>query len=935
VTDDGAAYLWVRVLGPVELSTDRGPVRLSRLGRALVAMLAADAGRVVSVDRLVEALWREHRPGDARNRVQAAVSAVRRALAGHGVAWPAVVTAHPGYRLGADPLRLDATEFTEALRRGRLLRAEGDTVAAVACLRSGVELWRGTAFDGVEMSGLDAECARLEELRLVATEELMAAELATGRAAELVAELTQLVTTHPFRETLRGSLMLALYRCGREADAVACYRAGRDLASRELGVEPGTDLQGLLRAILDRDPALAIGGWPPAGAPHRTAVPDPAAAPGAQSWLRAYLPADCATFTGRAAELDWLDRAARSSAARPLLVCGQGGVGKTTLAVHWAHRVRDQFPDGQLYLNLHGFDDTTAVATAEAIGILLHLLGAPARPGTNPDQAGTDPDQAAARLREALAGRRVLLVLDNAATADQVRPLLPGHSSCLTVVTSRDRLSGLIARDSGLRLNLDPFPDDDALRLLGLLVGDERIAAEPSAATGVVASCGRLPLAVRIAAANLLDAPDLTIAAYHDTLRTGPLDALAVPGDPGAAVRPVLDRSYRRLPARLRQVLRVLGCAPLTHLTAASVAAALSIPPPAAESGLRVLVQANLLETAGSGRYPGHDLIRVYAGERSRAEDRDDERAARARRLATHLAGLAAAADYALRPTHDGTRPDGDPAAAMDWFDHEYANLATMLAVSVERDWPELTIALAGTTRHYLRRLYRLAEWERVFNLGLAAARTIGDLPALAELSDGLADRYFQAREWEPARAAWEAAAAAYQAAGDDFRWALCHDNLGMLHSELGDPDMAVRHHHEALAVLARSARPQTVGTYIHLGIAYGMTERWDECRVALERALALATEVGSHEYTCYALHNLAELAQHTGEPAIARARAEAEINAADRGGLPLRAARGHQFLAALLASGDPVAAASHRRHALEIYRDLGHPEAAALALTT
>jgi DNA-binding SARP family transcriptional activator/tetratricopeptide (TPR) repeat protein len=907
----------VRVLGPVEISTDRGPVRLAPLGRRLVAVLAASAGKVVSVDRLTEALWDGRPSADARNRVQVAVSALRRGLSAHQIPEPLVVTANPGYLLNEDVARLDIAEFTSTLRRARTHVAQGEVAAAINAFQSALALWRGVPFEGVDMTSLQVEAARLEELRLTAAEECGAAQLAAGLHTQLVPELTELVANHPFREGLRGMLMLALHRCGRDGEAVAVYRAGHDLALRELGLEPNAQLQKLLRSILDRDPAL--------GPAEQSALPAPQIQP------LVCLPPDRATFTGRIDALRWLDKAIEPcTGTPPLVICGPGGVGKTALAVHWAYRLRDHFPDGQLYLNLRGFGHTEPLDPVDAIDMLLQLLGKP------PSRPAGDLAAASAALRTCLAGRLTLLLLDNAASAEQVRPLLPGEATCVTLVTSRNRLSGLVAVDGALRHDLAALSPDESLELFTRLLGAHRIAAEPHAAAETLAQCGQLPLAIGIAAANLLDAPDLAIAQYRDALHAGStLDLLSVPGDVSASMRPVLWHSYERLPFAQRRALRLFGLAALTHLTAASVAAVLELPAPSAEQLLQGLCQASLLDLPQLGRYVGHDLIRLYAGELSLQDDSEDERALGLRRLIAHYTRLAAAADAVLRP-----RPDAAPAeevfpdqpSAVDWFDHEYANMTALFVEALGRSWHQAAVALVTTTRGYLRRMYRLTEWEREFGRGLLAAQTIGDLEAIAEMYDGLGDRHFQARQWDRARTAWVAAAAAFRDAGDEYRWALSHDNVGMVELELGNPEAAERYHREALDSPAYAARSHAAAsTYIHLGIVYGTMHRWSECEAALDKALSLATDAANHELACFALHNLAELFRQTGDLAAARAKAEAQIDLAGRARLPLRVARGHQFLAELLTQLDRSAAETHRRAALAIYDHLEHPEAATL----
>jgi DNA-binding SARP family transcriptional activator len=480
--------------------------------RVVLAMLLANVGRVVRVEQLIDQIWGTDPPRAALATVQVYVSRLRKML-GWGVRGP-LSTLDRGYQLMVEPDDVDALVFESLATAGRRDVAAGRLEDGVERLTRALALWRGPALADVPAAPrVDTEIARLERARLTAMEERFGALLELRRPAEVVDELGAVVRQYPLRERLWAQLMRALYQSGRRSEALATYRDARDVLLAELGLEPGPELRDTHRAVLADDPALGVAA--------RTAPDRP---------VPAQLPADVAGFTGRESELRRLDELMPtvdpgSTAVVVCTVTGPAGVGKTALAVRWAHRIRDRFPGGQLYVDLHGCGGRGArrspggMKPIEALARFLSALGVP------PERVPTHVDEAAALFRSLVSGRRMLVLLDNAHHPDQVRPLLPGEARCMVVVTSRDRLDGLVARDGAARLSIDALLPDDARRLLARMLGADRAGAEPAAVAELARLCGHLPLALRLAGAHLSARTDVSIAGYTDGLGPLPLGA--------------------------------------------------------------------------------------------------------------------------------------------------------------------------------------------------------------------------------------------------------------------------------------------------------------------------------------------------------------------------------------------------------------------------
>jgi DNA-binding SARP family transcriptional activator len=580
------------ILGPLRARRGEQPIRLSApMPRMLLGVLLTRANTPVPVDVLVDALWTGERDPRAAKKLQLHVHRLRRLLDDPG----RIRFDNGGYTLRVDPGELDAERFESALAEGTDIE---EPVRAVGVLRTALRLWRGDPFSDItDLPLLRAEADRLTERRLTGLAQLYGAELACGHANAIIPELVELAARHPMREQLQGLLMTALYQAGRQAEALEVYHRTRHALVEQLGLEPGNELQRLEHAILTGDPMLE--------------------APTGPLITPAQLPADVTDFTGRRAQLATVSHLATASdrvATVLVAITGKAGVGKTTLAVRAAHRLRVQYPDGQLFVDLRAH--AHPLTPADVLARFLRSLGVDRT--AIPD----DTEERAALYRSRLSDRRVLIVLDNAECEAQLRPLLPGTPGCAVLITSRTRLAGL----TGARLvDLDIFEADQAVELLARLAGPRRVAMEPAAATEIVRLCGFLPLALRIAGARLgsrrhwpLSRFEADLADEHhrlDKLRLGDLD-----------VRASLALSYQSLDGTAQRAFRLLGLLEVRDFAAWAAAAMLDVSQWRAEELVDNLVDMHLLDVAGNGasgqlRYRFDNLLRAYARELARDQE--------------------------------------------------------------------------------------------------------------------------------------------------------------------------------------------------------------------------------------------------------------------------------------------------------------------------
>jgi DNA-binding SARP family transcriptional activator/tetratricopeptide (TPR) repeat protein len=932
----GVRYL---ILGPVKVLDGDRAVVLTGRRRTVLGLLLANAGQVVSQDYLIDAVWDDAPPATARRQIQNDISALRRALADAG-ALDAIATDGDGYRILPRPGELDAQVFADLVTEALDLSGAGQPAAAAGKLRSALALWRGPALLGLSGRGWDAAVVRLEEGRLAAAEDCFELELGLGKHRELVGEIAELVAAHPLRERLVGQLMLALHGSGRQPDALAAYDRLRARLADELGLSPGTSLQQLHTAILRNDPAVA----PVAEAP--VAADGKATAPPATP---AQLPADVPGFTGRADHLRLLDgllAAAGDQAPNAVVIsaiAGMAGVGKTTLAVHWGHRVRDHFPDGQLYVNLRGFAvDAPPVGPVEALAHLLRSLGEPA------ERIPSDVQTAAGRYRSLLADRRVLVVLDNAVNADQVRSLLPGSPGCLVLVTSRNRLTGLLARDGASSLTLDVLSPDEARGLLTAILGPDRLAAEPAATAELAEMCSHLPLALRVAAANLVSHPWPSVAAYVGALREGDrLTALDVDGDEQAGVRRAFDLSYRTLDDEARRIFRLLGLVPGPDATAEAAAALAGAGVPHARRQLDRLVTAHLLNQPMLGRYTLHDLLRDYATERARDEESEADRRVAVRRLHdwyVHGADSAARVLYghAMRlpvPPLDVQTPAvvPDEAAALAWLDAERANLVAAIRHAAQHGPRSVAWLLADALRGYFWLGMHIVEWQTAARAALAAAEAEGDTRAAAAAQLSLGDSHFRQGTLESAIERYEAALPLAEQTG----WFQCevaaNCGLGVIYRDSGRLRPAIEYLDRGFKLCRANAwRPGEAISLDHLGRAHLQLGRLADAHECCTRALAINREIGSRLGEATALGYLGDILHAQGRSDEAVERLSAALPLFQELGDRTNEAYALRVLAAVRCEQDATAEAARLGHvALELARELGERRIEAEVLST
>ncbi|WP_188984229.1 AfsR/SARP family transcriptional regulator [Saccharopolyspora thermophila] len=808
-----------RLLGPLEMLVDGHPRPLGRApARALLACLLLEPNQVVPMDRLIDTLWEHDPPASARTMIQGYVSRLRRLFADSAPDGPEIITRSPGYLLRVDSDRIDVHRARALINHAHELEpAERSRVLAEA-----LALWRGPVLADIAHSRLYRMVApSLEELRLLALEERVAADLELGRHHQLVLELSTLVDRHPLRERLTGQLMLASYRAGHRAEAQARYHALRHRLSTELGIDPGPELRELYEQLLRDDPALRF--------------PQPRPEPVAKRPIPAELPPVPAGFVGRHRELAALDRmlAERERGSSLLaVVTGTAGVGKSALAVTWAHRVEQHFPDGQLYASLRGFDpEREPLTPGEVLTSMLKTLGVAA------DAIPVELDDRTALYRSLLAKRRVLVLLDDARDSDQVRPLLPGSSESLVLVTSRRRLDGLVVRSGARVLPLETLPTEAAIELLDRAGVPGKSASEPAAAAELAQLCGGLPLALRIAAARLAANPARCVSDLVDELtdEQNRLHALDI-DDADTSVRRAFDISYRNLHAVHADTFRRLGLVPGHTFTAHAVAALCDTDPPSAQRRLRALALAHLVTEPEPGRFGMHDLLRVYARNLVAASgaDRDSDAL---RRLLHHYLATADHARRFLRPAQDDLDFSGltsvhrpriaDRAQALEWFDAEWPNLVAAVRVANAEGMHDLAWQLARLQFNYLMVRCPWEDWIRIYTDGLDSARTV-DSPAGQVLMTA---------------------------------------GLGVAYSRSGQLDEALAHYDESYRVAVLTGDPARLAmTQINMGSVLFRLKRYEEAKERCQDALRVYRSLGDRYFVAGALNNLALVEQVNGE---------------------------------------------------------------------
>ncbi|MFJ1665053.1 AfsR/SARP family transcriptional regulator [Streptomyces bottropensis] len=843
-----------RVLGPVEVWLDGQ--RLPPFPPKPTALLTAglvEAGKLVSVDRLVDAVWGDRPPASAAKLVQGYVLKLRQVL--HRPDTREVIKTRPrGYVFEPQEGQLDLQLFQALLERGHAEAARGEHGGAADLFEEALALWRGPALGAPTTSVLQAEATRLEEIRLATVERVLDARLELGGGAELVGDLTGLVAEHPLRERLRVQLIIALDRCGRRADALAVYRDGRRLLHTELGIEPGPELREVNARLLVADRPAGGGGvgetrarWgmrtrrEPGGAPAPEQLPAP------PKWL-----------TGRARETARLEAALREGGehGRVCVVHGMAGVGKTALALHVAHRVASAFPDGQLHAGLGGGDPARAADPAEVLAGFLRALG------VGPGQVPSALPERAAAFRTVLAGLRVLVVLDDAATEEQVRTLLPGAGSGSAVlISSRKALHGL---DCVERVGLEVLDPTHAVQLLARLAGPARTTAEPEAAAEIAQLSGGLPLALRIAGSRLGTRSAWPLGALAERLRDEHvrLDEMAS-GD--LDVRAGIEVSYRALPAAERLVFRRLGMLESPDLAPWVAAPLAGIDVSDAERLVDRLADAHLLEPLGADRtgrvrYRFHDLVRLYARERAeREETRQDRTSALSRLLRTWLALTRRAGD--LDPTGvphlapQGAAEDADLglggrllADPRAWLHAEHGSLVAGVVLAARLDLDEEACDLASAlVQASFRVNNQFEDWERTHDAALAAARRAANARGEAVVLTGLGQLRYEQDRFDEAERHFREALAGFVRLDDLGGRATALAGIAVAGREQGNFGEATACLEQALSAFEELGDAAgAAGARYDLGSILREKGNFDEATVHLGRALTIYRSLGS-----------------------------------------------------------------------------------------
>ncbi|MFC3892903.1 BTAD domain-containing putative transcriptional regulator [Lentzea rhizosphaerae] len=838
-----------------DTALDLGPARQ----RCVLAALAVDAGRVVSVDRLMQRVWGDEPPLRARATLLNYLSRLRLLLDG------AVVRRPGGYTLEVERSDIDLLRFRELCVRARA----ADDRQAEALLRQALDLWQGEALTGVESEWAAAERNRLHQQLLDAECDLTEVQLRLGHGEDLVAALTARSGQWPLDERVAAHFMLALHRAGRTADALAHFRQLRERLVDELGTDPGAALQEVHQRILDNDPA------------HTRSSPEtpaPRQLPGRPRW-----------FTGRGTELARLDEAlADGSTVVISAIGGAGGIGKTWLALHWAHQHAGRFPDGQLFIDLRGFNPTEQPVAPETA-----LFGFLTALGVAPNRVPPDLDARSALYRSLIADRRLLVVLDNAATADQVAPLLPGGPGCTVLVTGRSVLASLIDRHGARHLRLDALARTEARALLAARLGTRRVAAESDAVDELIDLCGGYPLALAITARH---AADHTLAEVAAELRDLGLEMLDHSTDPGASLSAVLSWSLRRLTGEHRTVFGLLGITPGPDTTLPAVAALTGLPSARARKALSALEEASLVERRDD-RYAMHDLIRAYAA--TTAHDLpDDVRQAALVRVMDFYLHTAQTADRLLDPHRrllppdppaDSVRPHPlpDAAAALDWLQAEHATLlATQRAALV-------------LGRHHV-------VWYLAWALDNFHQRRGHRLDALA---------------------AWQAALDAAAHLPDPATRSRAHRNLGNAWSQLNLHEEATRHLNQALAQAVRH-HDLVEQAHTHRALAAAWGRRGDDQRAMdhARHALDLHRTLDQPVLEAEALNAVGWFAARTGDADTARDHCHAALALHRQHHNPAGEANTLDSLGFIEhLTGDHHQAVNHYHQALTLRRALGY----------
>jgi DNA-binding SARP family transcriptional activator len=890
------------------------------LQQRILTALLLETGRAVPVTRLIEAAWGEKPPATARHQVRKAVAELRVRIPGGA---SMILTEGSGYRARVATEQLDLSMFAHWAQRAKAARAEGDLERAAECLRSALGLWRGPLANDGHGRVLSAAAAGLEEDRLAIVEELFDVRLALGESRQVIGDLRALAEAHPLRESIQAQLMLALYRSGRQAEALAEYSRIRTLLADELGIDPGPELSGLHQRILRASPELST----PEACAEESNPPTP-------PWLHGpskapcTLPYDLPDFSGRARELqELLESARREVGSRIVAVDGMGGSGKTALAVHAAHQLAGEYPDGRLYIDLRSFTPGEKPLPPEAVvAVLLRSLGVP---GT------LIPDDAHARFvlwKKTMETQRLIVLLDNAADASQIRPLLPASSRGLIVITSRSRMLDI---DGAHWISLGTLEPEDSRVLLARTLGEERMAAEPEATEALAEMCGHLPLALRIATARLRNRPRWTIRYFVSRLQ-GESRLLEELRSSERSVAMTIRLSYQALNEDQARAFRFLGLHPGADIDVYTAAAVLLVTPDEAEEILERLLDMHLLRQQEVGLYSFHDLVRSFALSLWNIPMSHEGRTVLEQLLDYCVAATDAACRrlFPGRPQYEGL-PCGAAKAlpplenqidARRWFDQEIRTLEAVVKLGHEYHFDKKAAYLARNVAYHLHSTGAIREYRQVGEVAVAAARRTGD-PLLLRLSlSNLASAHQMLGDF---RASADAAAEALRIArshGEPVGEAVCHDLLGWVHSALGHLSKGRRYLQQGITLHRKAGEAvQEAMALCNLSSVCSWQGCSAEAIAAAERAVALCAGVGRHEHELAALNDLVAAHLDAGELAPALRHLDRALELSERTAMP----RNRAVTLVLLADvrqrvGDDGEVPTYLERALELIRPLG-----------
>ncbi|MGW3959350.1 BTAD domain-containing putative transcriptional regulator [Amycolatopsis sp. NPDC005003] len=838
------------LLGPVEARRagqvlDLGPPRR----RAVLVALLADVTTVVSVDQLVYRVWSDHPPLRARDTLHSYLSRLRSA----GID---IRRRSGGYTLVAEEEAVDLHRFRRLVGRAR---ATDRVEAAAELLGQALNLWRGQPFGELDSPWLAGLRGPLERERMAAELDYADLRLRLGRHAELVTELPARIAMNPADERLAGQFMLALYRCGRQAEALAHYERLRLRLADELGADPSPPLRRLHQRILTAAPVLD------APAAHRQEIPTPRQLPPAPRH-----------FVGRDTELAQLTAVLTGpQAGQPAVITGTGGVGKTWLALHWAHRHAERFPDGQLFVDLQGFSaDGQPMDPATAVRGFLDALGVDA------ESIPVSAHAQSALFRSIVAGRRLLVVVDNARSADQVVPLLTGSPGCTVVVTSRDRLSELVARHCASPVLVDAFTETEAHQVLSGRIGAERVAAEPAAVRELLTSCAGFPLALGIVAGRAASRPDFSLADLAAELRDAGTRMDVLDDDNPAVSFPcVLSWSRDTLTPAQARAFALLGWAPGPDIGLAAATTLVDLPTSATRSALRALENVHLVQQRRPGRWAMHDLVRLYASDGTRQHEHEQ---ALHRLLIWYLHTAEAARTvfdpHRVRIIDLEPLPSGcvvpqfrDYENALAWYETERANLRAAVLAAVPLGLPAVAWQLAWVLLSFYYRRSHWPDWVTVYQVALDATRALGETRGEGIIWRGLGVVYSDLHEFDTAVECHRRAQAIFEEIGDLHGQAWNLNNLGVVHVEMNAITDSANCFQRALALFRKTGDRQGEAISLNnLGDAERLRGRPAAAVECLTGALDIQRNRDDQAGLQFTLHTLGDLYRGTGKPETA-----------------------------------------------------------------